>query len=65
MPTDTVSLLMLGIGAAILLWLVVSVVKKLFGVALIAALVFGAYMIWINPDLLTQALEWIGSRSAT
>lgn len=60
MPTDMSSLLVLGIGAAILLWLVFSVMKKLFGVALIAALVFGGYMLWTNPDLQQRALDLIG-----
>lgn len=60
MPTDMSSLLVLGIGAAILLWLVFSVVKKLFGLALIAALVFGGYMLWTNPDLQQRALDLIG-----
>ncbi|MEQ8599465.1 MAG: hypothetical protein RLP98_06020 [Devosia sp.] len=54
------SLLVLGIGAAILLWLVFSVMKKLFGVALVAALVFGGYMLWTNPDLQQRALDLIG-----
>lgn len=60
MPTDMSSVLVLGIGAAILLWLVFSVMKKLFGVALIAALVFGGYMLWTNPDLQQRALDLIG-----
>jgi len=60
MPTDMSSLLVLGIGAAILLWLVFSVMKKLFGVALVAALVFGGYMLWTNPDLQQRALDLIG-----
>ena len=60
MPTDLSSLLVLGIGAAILLWLVFSVKKKLFGLALIAALVFGGYMLSTNPDLQQQALNLIG-----
>jgi hypothetical protein len=60
MPTDTPSLLALGIGAAILLWLVFSVMKKLFGLALIAALVFGAYMLWTNPELLRRAMDMVG-----
>ena len=60
MPTDMSSLLVLGIGAAILLWLVFSMMKKLFGVALIAALVFGGYMLWTNPDLQQRALDLIG-----
>jgi hypothetical protein len=54
------SLLVLGIGAAILLWLVFSVMKKLFGLALVAALVFGGYMLWTNPDLQQRALDLIG-----
>ena len=57
---DSLLLLVLGIGAAILLWLVFSVMKKLFGVALIAALVFGGYMLWTNPDLQQRALDLIG-----
>ncbi len=60
MPTDLSSLLVLGIGAAILLWLVFSVMKKLFGLALIAALVFGGYMLFTNPDLQQRALNLIG-----
>jgi hypothetical protein len=62
MPTDTASLIALGIGAALLLWLVVSVFKKLFGLALIAALAFGAYMLWTNPALLYQAMHMLGLR---
>lgn len=60
MPTDMSSLLFLGIGAALLLWLVFSVMKKLFGLALIASLAFGAYMLWTNPSLLNQAIAWLG-----
>ena len=60
MPTDTSTLLALGIGAAILVWLVFSLVKKLFGLAIIAALAFGAYMLWANPDLLRRAMEMVG-----
>jgi hypothetical protein len=60
MPMDTSTLLALGIGAAILVWLVFSLVKKLFGLAIIAALAFGAYMLWANPDLLRQAMEMAG-----
>jgi hypothetical protein len=62
MPSDTTSLIALGIGAALLLWLVVSVFKKLFGLALIAALAFGAYMLWTNPELLNRAMDMIGLR---
>ena len=60
MPTDTSTLLALGIGAAILIWLVFSLMKKLFGLAILAALAFGAYMLWANPDLLRQVLQMAG-----
>lgn len=60
MPTDTSTLVALGIGAAILLWLVFSLMKKLFGLAIIAALAFGAYMLWTNPDLLRRAMTVVG-----
>jgi NhaP-type Na+/H+ or K+/H+ antiporter len=62
MPTDTASLIVLGVGAALLLWLLVSVFKKLFGLALIAALAFGAYLLWTNPGLLNQAMDMVGLR---
>ncbi|UYO00732.1 MAG: hypothetical protein KIT02_05835 [Devosia sp.] len=60
MPTDTYNLLILGVGAAILLWLVFSVMKKLIGLALLAAIVFGAYIVWTNPALLQQAMRMVG-----
>ena len=60
MPTDFSTLIVLGVGAVILAWLVFSVIKKLFGVALIAALAFGGYMLWTNPDLLRSAMEMVG-----
>lgn len=60
MPTDPSSLIVLGVGAVILAWLIFSVIKKLFGVALVAALAFGGYMLWTNPDLLRRAMEMVG-----
>ncbi|MCP8883594.1 hypothetical protein NIM87_08795 [Devosia sp. XJ19-1] len=60
MPTDPSSLIVLGVGAVILAWLIFSVIKKLFSVALVAALAFGGYMLWTNPDLLRRAMEMVG-----
>lgn len=60
MPTDTTTLIALGIGAAILLWLVFSLMKRLFGIAIIAAIALTGYMLWTNPDLLRQALDMVG-----
>lgn len=58
---DTNTLLILGVGAALLIWLVFSVLRKLFGLALIAALAFGAYLVWTNPELLSHALSLVGA----
>ncbi len=51
MPTDSTTLIGLAIGAVILAWLVFSVLRKLFGLALIAALVLAVTVLWFNPGL--------------
>lgn len=62
MPTDPSTLMALAVGAALLVWLIFSVIRKLFGLALIAALAFGAYLLWTNPELLNQAMGVVGLR---
>lgn len=54
MPTDSTTLIGLAIGAVILAWLVFSVLRKLFGFALIAVIVLAATVLWFNPDLASQ-----------
>ena len=54
MPTDSTTLIGLAIGAVILAWLVFSVLRKLFGLALIAALVLAVTVLWFNPGLANQ-----------
>jgi|GEM_PF-1359764 hypothetical protein len=54
MPTDSTTLIGLAIGAVILAWLVFSVLRKLFGFALIAAVVLAVTVLWFNPGLASQ-----------
>jgi hypothetical protein len=42
--------------ALVVLWLVVFVVRKLIGLALVVALLIGAWMVWNDPLLLQDAL---------
>ena len=50
-PTDTTTLIALGVGAVIVVWLIFSVVKKVFGFLFLGALAFGLFMVWQNPEL--------------
>ncbi|MDB5473279.1 MAG: hypothetical protein JWP99_582 [Devosia sp.] len=53
---DTSLLIGLGCAALLIVWLVFGLVKKVLGLALLAA-VFGAgLMLWNNPGLLHQLL---------
>lgn len=54
MPNDPNSLISLAVVAIIVLWLVFSVLKKLFGLALIAAIVGAGAFLWFNPGLANQ-----------
>ena len=60
MPNDINFLLVLGVGAAIIVWLIFSILKKLFGLALIAGVAFAAYLVWANPELLSETLKQFG-----
>jgi uncharacterized membrane protein YccC len=51
MTGDTLTLIGLGVGAVVILWLVFSVMKKVFGFLLLGAIAFGAWMLWNNPDM--------------
>lgn len=41
-------------AAVVVLWLVFSVLKRIFGLMLLAALVAGGFLLWQNPEL----AEW-------
>ncbi len=54
MPNDPQMLIGLAVGTVVVVWLVFSVLKKLFGLALIAAIVAVIALLWFNPGLATQ-----------
>jgi hypothetical protein len=58
-PVDFYSWLVMGIGLLVVMWLVVFVVRKLIGVALIAVVVVGAWLVWNDPSILRAAGETV------
>ncbi len=54
MPSDLMSLIILAAVAAMVLWLVFFVARKLFGFALLVAMAVGAWMIWNDPTVLQK-----------
>jgi hypothetical protein len=66
MPTDSPMLIVLGLVALAAVWLVFSLVRKLFGILLLIALAGGAWVLWSNPPMfnaVTNALlGWAGAR---
>ncbi|MCF6368509.1 hypothetical protein [Rhizobium halophilum] len=57
MPDDLYSLIITGVIAVVVLWLVVFVVRKLIGIALLTALAIGVWMVWNDPDLLNWTAD--------
>jgi len=53
-------LLGLGVGAIVIVWLIFSVFKKVLGLAFLAALAFGAWMLWNNPEIMQHVLRLLG-----
>ncbi|SDG69788.1 hypothetical protein SAMN04487974_10670 [Pelagibacterium luteolum] len=49
-PTDTFTLIGIGVAALVALWLVFSLVRKVFGFVLLAAIGLGAWYLWSNPE---------------
>jgi hypothetical protein len=43
----------------VVLWLVFSVLKRVIGLLVLAALLFGAYMLWQDPILLNRVFDWV------
>ncbi len=66
MPNDAQTMIGLAVGAIIVIWLVFSVLKKLFGLALIAGIVALIAFVWFNPEmagqLWSQAQAFLGAR---
>lgn len=58
-PTDPLTLMGLGIGAVVIIWLVFSVVKKMVGIAIVLALVAGGWFLWTNPQHLQPIVAYV------
>ncbi len=50
MPTENLTPIGLGIAAIVVLWLVFSMMRRMFGLALVIALAAGAWYLWSNPE---------------
>lgn len=60
-PTDSVSLVIIGLIAVVVFWLVFSLVRKVFGLLLLVAVAAGAWFLWSNPELLQSVLNGAAS----
>lgn len=56
-PEDVASMLVMAVFAVIGIWLVMFVVRKLIGIALVAAVIIGGLMVWQNPAMLLHAQD--------
>lgn len=57
MPGDLLSLIITGVVVVVVIWLVVFVVRKLIGIALLVALAIGLWMVWNDPGFLNGAAD--------
>ncbi len=59
MPIITDNYLLIGLGFAALLiaWMVFSLVKKVFGLVLVCAIVLAGLLLWTNPVLLENLAD--------
>ncbi|WIJ25547.1 hypothetical protein [Devosia sp. RR2S18] len=59
MPIITDNYLLIGLGFAALLiaWMVFSLVKKVFGLVLVCAIVLAGLVLWTNPVLLDNLAD--------
>jgi hypothetical protein len=46
----------------VVLWLVFSVLKKVFGLVLLAAIVCAGFLLWRNPELLQSVMRLLPVR---
>lgn len=65
MANDTYLLIGLGCAALFVVWLVFSLVKKLFGLALLAAVVVAGFVLWNSTDLQRAVIQWISGLIGT
>lgn len=59
MTGDTYTMIGLGLGILLVVWLVFSVLKKVIGLLFLAVLAVGGYMLWNNPPLLNSILDYV------
>ena len=57
--SDTYTLIGLGVAAIVVLWLVFSVLKKVIGLLVLAAIVVAGFVLWQNPAMLDALMAWI------
>ena len=62
MTAETYTLVGLGVAGVVIAWLIFSVFKKILGLLFLAALAFGAWMIWQNPQLVQQLGQAFAAR---
>jgi hypothetical protein len=59
MPSDPTTLIGLGVGAIVILWLVFSVLKKVIGFVVLAAFIAAGFFLWNNPAMLQRLLDFL------
>lgn len=65
MGQDSYLLIGLGLAALFAVWLVYSLVKKILGLALLAALVVAGFVLWNNPAMLQSVLQTVSGFMAS
>ncbi|MCB5203467.1 hypothetical protein LH464_13380 [Neorhizobium sp. T786] len=58
-PIENYSPIIIGLIAVVALWFAFTVVRKLFGLALLAAVAIGAWMLWNDSEMLYSAAETV------
>ena len=61
MPTDDMTLIGLGLAGLFIVWLAFSLLKKVVGLAVLAALIIGGFVLWSNPEMCRAMLDTIGA----
>lgn len=58
-PIENYSPIIIGLIAVVALWFAFTVVRKLFGLALLAAVAIGAWMLWNDSEMLYSAADTV------
>lgn len=61
-PTDGFSLIVISAIALAAFWLVFSLVRKMFGLVLLAAIGIAAWVLWSNPELFERVMAMVQGR---